>query len=335
MKNTITINKDQDHFFIAICKQGNHSFLMLGIYEQNRVPQLLCRVGKFFDVPRNPRDRNCFNSSRLLLNALFSSSRAKIIDERLSRANKGETPISYQAYDLSYQHYLEFIQRLEGLQTGDNKYKCYKPVAENGNEVSLSLTSALVFTPQTDAGDISDDTSEVSIKNTCRHTAIKLIEEVQHTPISSLVSSNFLSNLPYQTRLDYGKPSDAIPFYVLPPSPAAYPDLSEEKRSVLTKLYGRMERVLLIDPYSVQTQNKFQGLKDLYAEIAGPQKDLTLDELLFSIQSWKEANKSTLNVLREKYFWDYFFTRESATSRLITEIEHDLEKAKLNNYGMN
>ena len=80
---------------------------------------------------------------------------------------------------------------------------------------------------------------------------------------------------------------------------------------------------------------KFQGLKDLYAEIAGPQKDLTLDELLFSIQSWKEANKSTLNVLREKYFWDYFFTRESATSRLITEIEHDLEKAKLNNYGMN
>jgi hypothetical protein len=254
------------------------------------------------------------------------------VDERLSRTSKGQIPISYQAYDLSYQHYLEFIQRLEGLQTEDNKYKCYKPVAENGNEVSLKLTSDLVFTPQTDAGDIRDDAREVSINNTCRHTAIKLIEEVQHTPISSLVSSNFLSNLPYQTRLDYGKPSDDIPFYVLPPSPAAYPDLSKEKRSVLTKLYLRMEHVLLIDPHSVQTQNKFQSLKDLYTEIAGPQKDLTLDELLFSIQSWKEGNKSTLNVLREKYFWDYFFTRESATSRLISEIEQDLAQAQLHNF---
>ncbi|MCL9682692.1 hypothetical protein [Legionella maioricensis] len=335
MKKTISIDKDKDHFFIAICKQGKHSFLMLGIYDQNQVTQLLCRVGKFFDVPQNPKDRGYCDTNRRLCNALFSSSRAKIMDERLSRETKGEIPISYQAYDLSYQHYLEFIQHLESLQTDDNKYKCYKPIAEKQGKVHLKLTRELIFTPQTNSGDIADSASEVSINNTCRHTAIKLIEEVQHTPISSLVSSSFLRDLPYQTRLDYGQPSAELPFYVLPPSPAAYPDLSEEKRSVMTKLYARMERVLLIDPHSVKTQNKFQCLKDLYTEITGPQKDLTLDELLFSIQSWKQANESILNGLREKYFWDYFFTRQSATSRLITEIEQDLERAQFNNYEMN
>ncbi len=331
MKKTILINKDKDQFFIAICKQGAHSFLMLGVYDQNQVTHLLCRVGKFFDLPRESRNSRCYTTSSLIINALFSSAKAKIKDEKLSREAKGEVPISYQAYDLSYQHYLEFIQLLEGLQTDDNKYKCYKPVAENQSEVYLKLTRDLIFTPRTDLGEIIADTSEVRLNNTCRHTAIKLVEEAQHVPVSPLISSNFFSDLPYQTRLDYGKPSADVPFYVLPPSPAAYPDLSEEKRSAVTKLYTRMEHLLLIDPYSVHTQNKFRSLKDLYTEIAGPQKDLTLDQLLFSIQSWKEANKSTLNVLRQKYFWDYFFTRESATSQLITEIEQDLEQAQLRN----
>jgi hypothetical protein len=114
----------------------------------------------------------------------------------------------------------------------------------------------------------------------------------------------------------------------LPVAPTACASLDEGKKAILFKLYSRMEHLLLIDTHSDLTKNKFQSLKDLYNEIAGPQKDLNLGQLLESIQGWKQANKDHLNVLRVTYFWDSFFTRESATSTLITEIEHDLQQTQ-------
>ena len=155
---------------------------------------------------------------------------------------------------------MEFIQILESLQTGKNKFKCYKPVKEEGNTAVLELTSDLVFSPRQKMEDIRDNASEVSVDNTCRHPGVESFK-TRHAPPSSLVSSVFLMELPYTTRLDYGVPSPKIPFYVLPLSPTAFPDLDEEKRAILFKLYSRMEHLLLIDTRSPQTQNKFRSLK--------------------------------------------------------------------------
>ena len=326
MPEVITINKDTDHFFLAICKKDVHSFLMLGLYDQNQVSHLLCRVGKVFDHDNEEED-DCFTANKRLAHFIFSSTNGIINDERTYRNNKGETPISYQAYDISYQQYKEFIQLLEGLQTDRNKFKCYKPIKEEGSQVSLKLTSDLVFQQRKEMDDLINNTSQLGLGNTCRHTAIRLAEEVHHAPTSSLVSSSYFRDLPYTTQLDFGVPSADIPFYVLPVSPTAYPSLDENKRGILFKLYSRMEHMLLIDPHSEQTKIKFQSLKDLYNQIAGPQKDLSLDELLFSIQTWKQAHKDNLNVLRVTYFWDSLITRQSATSKLITEIEQDLQQA--------
>lgn len=327
MPKTIILNKDTDRFFISINKIGGHSFLMLGVYDQNKVSHLLCRVGKMFDIDPTTEEQNCFTANKRLFKTVFSSSKGKIQDEGTSRKKKGEDPISYQAYDINYRQYLEFIQLLEGLQTKKNQFKCYKPVEEDGNQVFLELTSDLIFNPRENMGDFKSDTSELRIRNTCRHTAIKLIEEVLHASISPLISSVFFRDLPYKTKLDYGKPSSDIPFYVLPVAPTAYQQLSEEKRKVLTKLYSRMEHLLLIKTHTKETEKKFNSLKDLYMNITGPQEELTLGELLISIQTWKEENKLNLNVLRVTYFWDSFFVRESATTKLITEIEEDLQQA--------
>lgn len=86
-----------------------------------------------------------------------------------------------------------------------------------------------------------------------------------------------------------------------------------------------MEHMLLIEPHSERTQNKFNCLKSLYSNMLGPQKSLTLEQLLASINIWKQENESTLKVLRKTYFWDSFFTRQSASMKLITEIEQDLQ----------
>ncbi len=324
---SITINKETDNFFIALCMQNSHSFLMFGIYDQNRVTHLLCRVGKVFDLEPIT---GCLKKSAQLGRVLFSNSKAKLNDEGISRQKKGQHPISYQAYDTTYQHYLEFIHLLESLQTEDNGFICYKPSIDeddDNNEVLLNLTHEKIFNTESELGNLKQEVNRLGLRNTCRHTAIKLVEEIQHVPHSTMVSSVFFKNLPYTTELDYGKPSSDIPFYVLPISPIAYSPLGVIKQRVLTKLYSRMESLLLIDPYSVETQIKFHHLKELYADIIGPKREVSLNELLINIKEWKSDHQIELNVLRKTYFLDKFFTRRSATAKMLCEIEGDLQRA--------
>lgn len=51
----ICINKETDHFFISIGKINQHSFIMLGVYDDFQVSHLLCRVGKIFDLPNQTK----------------------------------------------------------------------------------------------------------------------------------------------------------------------------------------------------------------------------------------------------------------------------------------
>lgn len=327
---TISINNETDHFFISICKMNQHSFIMLGVYNNFQVSHLLCRVGKIFDLPNQTGIiKKCLESYGALGGAIFASSKAKILDEGISRKRKGQIPVSYQAYDISYEQYCEFIHYLESIQTENNQFQCFKPFVQDGNVVHFSQTSARVFPTSVHWRELQTEINEISTSNTCRHSAIKLIEAVTKTPVSSLVSPYFFINLPYKTQLDYGKPSKNMPFYVLPsPPPPIHPGFNKEKRLIAKKLYQRMERLPLLEPNSSMTGQKFDSLKSLYLQIIGPQKKQSINELLLGIQKWKEKNRPCLQTLRRTYFWDSFITRESATMKLIKEIEEDLKRAK-------
>lgn len=322
----IVVNEQEDHFFISINKIGGHSFVMLGIYDQNNIQHVLCRVGKVVDSDKN--DSICSIGVKFWYNVLFFSSKAKLIDEKIIRFNRELQPISYQAYDISFNQYLEFIRILESLQTEKIKFTCYKPKKIKDKKIILEFTDELLCPKEPiPIAQIKDNLSELSIKNTCRHSAIALIEATLHTPIASLVSSNWFTDLPYETVLEYGKPSKNIPFYVLPASPHAFPELNETKKKIITKLYSRMEQMLCLNIHERGTQEKYLQLKELYLQILGVQKELPLNELLESIQNWKQQNQSVLSTLRKTYFWDYFLKRQSATMNLISEVEHDLKTA--------
>ncbi|WP_298627994.1 hypothetical protein [uncultured Legionella sp.] len=325
---TLSINIKTDKFFIAIGKEDSHSFIMFGVYDQNYVQHLLCRVGKDIDEPVDPDAVKCLVMGERFKNVLFSKLRSKLRNERTERPNPENKPISYQAYDTTYDNYLEFIQLLEALQTKENLFSCYKPAKEEGDVVEFVKTSMPVCIARTELGALKKNINEFSVDNTCRHTAINLVKEVQKTPVSSLVSSSFFFDLPYRTALTYGKPSVVIPFYVLPLSPVSFTDLDAEKKRIIEKLYYRMERLVLLEPDSEQTMNKFNSLKNLYLQLVGEQKQLSLNELLIHIQGWKEQNKMLLNTLRKTYFWDSFFTRESATMTMVSGIERDLVRAQ-------
>ena len=157
----ITINKDTDHFFLAISKQSEHSFLMLGTYENTKVNHLLCRVGK---IPSD-NELGCWNIKDLF----FSSVPSGLVDEGISRERRHGRLITYHSCDISYEQYLEFIQTLEAMQTADNLFKCYKVMEEQGSTVTLEKTSNIRSPLKQYSVDLNTSIHEFSINNTCSH----------------------------------------------------------------------------------------------------------------------------------------------------------------------
>ncbi len=323
--NDLTINLKDTQFFIAIAKEKGHSFIMLGTYKETKVQHLLCRVGKVFDL--DPYGLGIIDPHTVgvsLIKAVFSETQAKINDEGIKRKSFGHLAISYQAYDINFQHYLNFIQILESLQKPINRFKCYKPINKTANTVLLKYTDNKVLDNKSLNNSLFSSFNHLSINNTCRHTAIKLIEETLEQSIPA-VSTNFYDNLSYTSFLDYGVPSLSFAFYVLPPPPNGYISLDKEKNKIVEKLYKRMEKMILLEPNSKDTQKKFICLKNFYNQLVQDEiQEPSIDKLLYTIQSWKKEHYTTLNNLRVRYFWDDFIDRKSATLNTVEEIERDL-----------
>lgn len=321
----LILNLDDSQFFIAIGKSKAHSFVMLGTYQDNQVQHLLCRVGKGFHL----ENKALCSVLAALSHSVYSTTAAKCFDEGISRKKLGHHPISYQAYDLSFAQYLEFVRILEAIQEEENKFFCYKLIERQSNWVVLEATSELIGDEKRSLSpDLFSALHRLSLENTCRHGAIKLIEETLQQPVSPMVSRSFFSELACRTFMDFGVPSPDLPFYVLPPPPNSYQKLGAEKMLLLQGLYTRMQEMLLLDANSQATQEKFLCLKNFYQQqLIDEIKEPSLERLLFSIQQWKNEHSTLLNKLRKTYFWDEFMTRKSKTFTMIETLEQELKKS--------
>ncbi|WP_242602358.1 hypothetical protein [Legionella rowbothamii] len=326
MPNSPITIKKTDRFFIAIAKIEVHSFVLFGVYNQFKVNNLLSRVGKVFDDSKI--DDTCIDECMRPFYFLSGGIAAQLMDEGVFRKKRRQAAINYQAYDISYEQYLEYLTILSNLSTQKNAFYCYQPNWVSEEQIILKYDKVPRQTSSNEnVAQIKQSVASLNVGNTCRHSAIALVEAVQKEPISTSVSSYFFRDLPYKTILEFGQPTNSIPFYVLPAPPSAYIGLGDEKELILRDLYAGMERLPHIAPHDQITMDKFSRLKELYNNIAGPQKDVSLNELLQNIQVWKSKNCVVLDTLREK-FWglDFFFKRTSATMLLVNNVESRLEK---------
>ena len=320
---SIQLDKKKSQLFMALGQYKTHSFIFFGIYDdKNKVTHLIAKAGKFF--VRTKDDSSC----GVLANFLFYRHKSQLEAEKLRSKNEN-VPCSYHAYDISYTQYVEWIKLIEGLQTASNPFKCYKPICTNEDSVTLKLTSTRIFEHVENRAEINKSVSSLNLYNTCRHTAIRLAEEVLKKGFSSTVSSHFFVTLPCKTMLNKGLPSSEIPFYVLPAPPNACSDLPDNKKKLAEQFYRRMEHLIVLNPNSIETQNKFNLLKIFYKELIGTKREQSLDDLLCCIHDWKETNKECLSTLRKTYFWDSFISRQSASMGLIEKVEQDLRSQLL------
>ncbi|CAM2995922.1 hypothetical protein [Legionella worsleiensis] len=324
---TVILNTQKDKFFIALGKQHDHSFVMFGVYDQNKVRRLLCRVGKHKYEPDDEKTNIIVKGVRNLSNFFFSSVKAKLGSEPIYKKKPCVDPISYQAYEATYEQYLELIGIIEGVSQKKRPIWCFKPYDHNDDYVLLTEKNSRVTQKTDHHKEIKDNVESLSVSNTCRHTAIRLVEEVLKTPLSPSISSRYFVDFLCKTQLVHGVPSSDIPFYVLPIPPNQFTTQSPAHQDILKKLYARMEHLITLDPNSVATMEKFNSIKAQYNQLAGSPA-LSLEQLLESIQSWKERDKALLSTLRKTYIWDFFLNRSSATMDTVNEIESSLKNDK-------
>lgn len=318
----IAIDKASSDFFIALGQEGIHSFVMLGIMQNNK-PKILARVGK-----TNAVDKDFGAGCKMAIKGLFSQTEAELRKESLHPYAK----ISYAAYTISYNQYLQFttlmalIHRKESDGKKSNAIQCHLPVREVGTTTILQLTDIAQrdeFGPENTERErrIVAATHNIKIANTCRHTAIELIEYVLGVnKLRNNIPRFFFWGLPLTTTFTAGEPAD--PFYVFPLPPAAY-KVGKEKTALLNRIYTRMEALVTKAPYEKNTRDKFTALKELYAQQAGIAPDDIADSIT-SIQRWKATHREVIIQLRQQSFLGKLFTRRSSTEAMADEIEKEL-----------
>src|SRR3989338_3861667 len=147
----LTVKKNAS-FFIALAKQGIHSFLMLGVIDSNGAPQLLSRIGKTNDV-----DEDTGNDWALIKKELFSSCASRIADEGLTRKDGHVVDISYQAHKITLKQYKEYLHLLADI---EQKQKAAYKIPEKDKKNYTPITSLhegidcyVPITPENDSSD--------------------------------------------------------------------------------------------------------------------------------------------------------------------------------------
>ncbi|STX50640.1 Uncharacterised protein [Legionella busanensis] len=356
MPAELTFNKN-DEYFLSIAKQEHHSFLMLGVI-QNNTPTLLARVGKTNDIDPDIQKR-----FKPFYKNLTTGTLARLADERLTRKSAQKDDITYQAYTITYEQMKEFLDLIayieekqltnEEIKNAINKtYKkkskkeeiqAYIPIQEvrannlttNSNQVVFEFKKLREYEAPKNislqnlgpAPQIVNNMNRINVSNTCRHSAVDILESVLHYKTNA--SKQFFIPLSYHTKLIGGIP-DKQSFYILPPPPTSYKPLTTHQLNTLNKLYGRLKKIPKLHCHDLKTRMKFDELKDLYNRIAGASK-LSASDLLLEISRFENDKKDILFQQRSNHFIS-FFSPHSATEKTLQKIKANLGKEH-NNYS--
>lgn len=333
-------------FFLAIAKQGVHSFMMLGAMVDGK-PQLLARVGKVAMAPDELACGPLGMIAQLLSYGVF----AKLYDEGIKRYTKTERQISYQAYRIDLHSYIEVLSLLKSA----HDYQLYYYQHGAGRQVpgeyeALKKSGIKAFLPTAFSNDQStiilqyqnvadwhpkstsnraaffQETTALSISNTCRTSAKAIVEAALSYQVE--IPSFFANKLKYQTSLKYGQPDEAS-FYMLPSPPGSFKG-DPLIKCQLERLYQQIKTLPSLEPESPLTREKFDKLTNLYDGLMG-KPQLARFEMLAIIQQDLMNNHQLFSEHRRPsgllLFVQCLFGLTTSSLKMFKAIESDLKKA--------
>jgi hypothetical protein len=313
---------EDSSFFIAFCKDGEHTFLALGAQDpQAQNTHTLCHVGKKLrfqkDYGCKGRTNTVFNHCDGVMGQDYKFQKAKEKNESLK--------FEYQAYEINRVQYLEFIQSLKSLLADkyafnveeSNLYtlRPYYPSAEAPNTFFPTQIHKIPAQESPSPEYRGPDITQLSIRNNCRHTVISLVESFLPSgeKMTAGISKFAYQKLPY--RATYRNDQIETPFYLFP-IPPSKEGMDPKQYKILLALYQRLQKIPKTNPHSSETRDKFEAVKKLYRELQpAADAELTLSEISQRIRSWSQENAGTIDQCR------YFNVRRTSTRRMVRQIE--------------
>lgn len=318
-------------FFIAIAKQNEHSFMMLGFTDNDGTHRLLARVGKTHYI-----DPDAESQIRLTIKCIRSKALAHVADEGIKRSDDHLVSINYQAYSISFDQVEEFLHLIADIEQRQlanpdinartrERIDAYVPVSHLGSIVTFSYKPLSKWHKpahqQNDNQHLAEEASAITLTNTCRTTALNMVEAI--LGFATHISKYFFIAPKYETTLEAGLPNKDS-FYVLPIPPNAYDNVSNSQKMVLESLYTRIEQIPASRSKSCpQSRAKFNALKKLYNDLAGTNQ-CTANELLMRVVKYEEQHGAVLHRHREANFFQRLFSLASNTQKTFRTMKQEL-----------
>lgn len=289
---------EQSEFFIAICKRSIHSYVTLGVRNGNDV-FVLASLGKVGSAAASP------------CGLMFWGVPAHIRNENyMFGQNPKHKDVKYKAYAIQYKHYLDFIGYMKSLPvfnrtygTSDNLLGAYCPTPEDPNTLRWDLFQHVE--PEAQVASATDINSHagLNLSNTCRHSAIHLAQEAIHQrELGRGISSLFFRSPPLNAVFVDGKLNKQPHyFYILPLPPTAFASLPATELNIVSKLYRRLDEMVLIEHQSALTHQKFERMKELYNQLTSKQQ-VTISDIMNGIEAWEAKNKALISTHRQSHW---------------------------------
>ena len=314
-------------FFVAICKKREHSFVIFGVHDKEaNKNHILCGVGKYFlmgEDASSMMSANCSNG----LSFLFDEERGELYTEFYSKDGKicnqfrrEEIDISYSAYRISLENYLEFIfllnhsKRFNSKQTlrGYDLDKSEGPNLEFEFYKFVTRDKPLSEENAEKLKKIDGSARSVSMGNSCRHTALMLVEMVIKEKQISVVIMQW-SFQTIHVLLHERIRKELIYFPVPPPRQPAKKEEMPQHR-VMVRLYRQLQTLSSKFLDNEVTYEKFYALRALYDQLDS-RKDRSIFEVFEHIHAWDSQNASLIDTKRG---FPFFFT--TATRDMLNEF---------------
>ena len=318
MDNIICVNKNSAVFYMAVCMAPPHSFITLGFQTEDENIALV-DIGKAF--PRKNRGKHSEFYNILMM--LFSELDAMIDNENIflnGREDNVYRRLNYSAYEVSYNNYLEFLSLLKSI---NPNIHAYIPYLEKKDNITFKYASLSDYTPVAihaapEVDHLKEKKDKLSYKNNCRHAALDMAHFNLPKNTDTSLSLPTFYNKPFACNAIVYNAKFIQPLYILPAPPTAFPSLDKDKLIIMMMLYQRMEQIIRLDQDSIDTQQKFAGIRTLYTNETGT-ISRPLNQLISAIMEWSSINQT----LVDKHRGFHFFFQSTATRKMIHRIEKE------------
>ncbi len=312
---TIEISKNHEYFF-AICARGKHSFVMIGVKDNDTQEFYhLFSVGKFF-VMNNSTPR------QLYLKMLFSSAPSRLRMETLFYKENdiiGEFEeitdvFSYKSYVFSEEQYLRFLQHVSDCHARTKHIYAYQKYVESNENTDKTTFKYLPIPASTGQEVVFDENASFnSAENSCRSTAIEMTKDATSMSTNDdSISTTFLSALPYIGCINNGKLNRDFLVFPMPPEQN---NLSANVYSMLKIVYKHLETIPKKFAENHHTYAKFNAVKRLHT-LLDANKSQDIFTLSDTVRGWENDHRDLIDIQR-----GFSMYSRTATRQMLSNLE--------------